>query len=73
MTAVPTETPVTMPLTVPTEPTAVLPLLQVPPDTPSDNNVVIPVQTLVTPVIGVGAVATFIVVVTMQLALVLVS
>lgn len=58
MVAVPGATPMTKPLSEPTEAIPVADDVHNPPGTPSNNGVVAPVQTPVTPVIGVGVVET---------------
>ncbi len=67
ITDVPVETPETIPVVDPTVATVVLLLSQVPPPA-SDNVVVLPTQTFVVPVMGLGSGFTVIVVVTAQLA-----
>jgi hypothetical protein len=58
--------PLTIPLDEPTVAIAILLLLQVPPGVASDKVVVCPTHTLGVPVIGVGGVTTFTVVVATQ-------
>ena len=65
ITAVPADTPVTIPVPEPTVATMILPLVQVPPPT-SDNAVVAPIQTPKTPVMGGGPEDTVITVVVAQ-------
>ena len=68
MMVVPAVSPATKPAVL-TVPTAVLLLLHDPPDTASPSEVDKPVHTWLVPIMGVGAVATFTVAVTRQLAL----
>ena len=63
MVAEPTATPVTTPVDEPTDAIAGLLLLHVPPGVASDKVVVKPKQIFVIPVIGLGGVTTFTVVV----------
>ena len=66
MIVVPADMPLTMPLVAPTVPTAVLPLLQVPPAVPSASGRVLPAQTGNTPVMAAGSGLTVTVVVDVQ-------
>ena len=66
MVTVPAVLPVTMPEDEPTEATAALLLVQVPPPVASVNAVLLPMHTLVVPVITEGPEFTFTVVVALQ-------